>query len=643
MARGKHKAKSANRRRAQAQSVIEQLRAELESERQLLADVAEAREEARQARSRVHDETVDLVESSRPQVERLESEIEYLKDVLVRLRGEQHAVKQAWGKYVEHCVSVSPGRSHTERVEAFVASLQGAPMVYMQGATTSGLDTEQYLNLQRSRKERATVPDDPEVRAKNLAVISEWFPPDLWRRLNEARLVNEDGEIIHDPEDLSDEQGQVLLDVVEVAGKMRRSAPPVVDPDCLSIWGPGPLVRRSWRNNATMTRLGVDDAPQPTRAEQHDGKAPTLPLPSLSSKGRTLVAGMHPSEVVDTWRHALRTREAVTKAVAGDASPLMSMPHHSRPSQGVVLQHLYSLSALGEWVRAGQGLSTEAAVATGLTSAAAYWLPAGQTSSFADSDPVDEEAKAEMLMPFPQVFLAFAEPLVLEPSGPLDSHLATAVRAMSLSARSSKKSLSSSAGSILHEVRRNIAGGEIPFVEDILAQRGAKVEGVLLLSDDLSRPTDEFAWCLSLGSDYGESLGRIAVPARRSLTAHSDLIENLTAVVAWANWHEPDSLTEIPLGMKPDDVDRIIKSDDFKNDAQRAGAGVRVIDAVRTSRGGTRAKTGEGRHVDPHIRRGHWRKQRHGPGRSKIKMVRISPTLVNAHMGDIGPRVYRLQ
>lgn len=643
MARGKHKAKSANRRRSQAQSTIEQLQAELASERQLLADVAETREEAQQARARISDETAELLESSRPYVDRLEDEIGYLKDVLVRMRGEGREVKRAWGKYVEHCVAISPGRSHVERVESFFASMRGEPMVFLDNNEKPSLDTEQYLHLQRSRGQRTSVPDDPESQTKNLAVISEWFTPDLWRRLNAVGLVNEDGEIIHEPEDMSEEQGQVLLDMAEVAGKIRRSTAPTLDPDCLSIWGPGPLVRRGRHNNVTMTRLGAGGEPRHLPPTQREGQVPNLPLPSLSSKGRALIADMDPSEVVGQWRHALRTRQAVTKAVAGDASPFMAMSPHSRPSQGVVLQHLHSLSALGEWVRAGRGLRTESVVATGLTSAAAYWLPAGQAASFADSDPVDDEARAEMLLPFPQVFLAFAEPLVLEPSGPLDPHLAAAVRAMSLCARSSRES-GYSAGSTLYDVRQNIEGGEIPFVEDILAQRGAKVEGVLLLSDDLSRPADEFAWCLSLSSDYGESIGRIVVPARRSTTAHSDLIDNLTAVVAWANWHEPDNYTEIPLGMKPEDVDRVIGSDDFKNDAQRAGAGVRVIDAVRTSRGGTRSKVSDGsRHVDPHIRRGHWRKQRHGPGRTKIKMVRISPTLVNAHLGDIGPRVYRLQ
>ena len=40
--------------------------------------------------------------------------------------------------------------------------------------------------------------------------------------------------------------------------------------------------------------------------------------------------------------------------------------------------------------------------------------------------------------------------------------------------------------------------------------------------------------------------------------------------------------------------------------------------------------------------RGHWRRQRHGPGKVEVKRVRIAPALVNAARGPLAPRVYRL-
>lgn len=43
------------------------------------------------------------------------------------------------------------------------------------------------------------------------------------------------------------------------------------------------------------------------------------------------------------------------------------------------------------------------------------------------------------------------------------------------------------------------------------------------------------------------------------------------------------------------------------------------------------------------MRRGHWRRQRHGAGRSLTKMVRVAPTVVGATRAvDIAPRVYTL-
>lgn len=640
MVRGKQKAKAANKRRAQAESTIAQLKSELDSEMQLIADVAEAKEEAQQTKARFREETSDLLASSRPHVERLEDEVDYLTEVLVAMRGSDKGVRDAWGKYVQHGVNASPGDTHVERVEAFFASFQGNSMVFMDSNSKTSLSREQYLRLQRAKGERAEVSEDPESKAALLSLTSRWFRPDLRNRLHQVGLVTESGNVIAEPEDPNGEQVDALEEMAEVIEKIRDSTASVIDPDRLPVWGPGPLVKRGHDTAATLAHLGASDNAYP--AVSGRGSLPSLPLPSISSRTRSAIATMEPGEVIDAWKPALRTRHAVTKTLAGAVSPFMPMPPHSRPSQGVVFQHLYSLSALGDWARLGRGHRAETLAATGLTSAAAYWLPTGQTASFADSDPVDEEAKAEMSLPFPQVFLAFAEPLELEPTTPLDPHTASAVRAMSLCAMSARKGWYSALAT-LQEVQRNVEGGELTLTEDIIAQKGAKVEGILLLSDDLSRPVDEFAWCLSLASDYGESIGRVVVPARRSATAHKDLIDNLTAVVSWANWHEPDSYTEIPLGMKPDDVADFINSEDFKNDAQRAGAGVRVIDTERTSRGGGKSKTG-GRHVDPHIRRGHWRKQRHGQGLSKIKMVRISPTLVNAHRGDAeGARVYRIR
>ena len=62
---------------------------------------------------------------------------------------------------------------------------------------------------------------------------------------------------------------------------------------------------------------------------------------------------------------------------------------------------------------------------------------------------------------------------------------------------------------------------------------------------------------------------------------------------------------------------------------------------ARTNRS---ASTGEstGKTVAPHVRRGHWRRQRYGERNTQIRRIRIAPLLVNAHRGDVANQVYRL-
>lgn len=638
MARGKNKARTANRKRAQAESTIAQLKEELASEMQLIEDVAEAQREAQQARTSIRNETEGLVEVSQPKEERLRDEIAYLQETLTALRGSRRELAKAWDRYSDHLIGKMPGSTGTERLEAFFRLLTGNEMLYS-GDEAPRLSVEKMLSLQQARGERGASRSEEDLSG-GIDLVRRFLRPRLSRRLGEAGL---DEGPLPSQAVWSEEQRHLLEDeVFPVARKIWESSSPTLDLDCMPVWGAGPLVRREGAESSLLERLGA----RGVNPALHGGDAevPPLPLPSLSARTRSAVALLGPDRVVEAWRSSLRTRQALVKALTGEVSPFIARPAHARPSQGAVLQHLYSLSALGEWLRREGEDPGVALAATGLTAAATYWLPAGQTASFADSDPVDEIAQEEMTLPFPQVFLAFAEPLVLEATEPLDQSLASAVDVMSVVAREAR-TRREMASRVLRHSLHGIPGKELPYIEDAIAQIGARVEGVLLLSDDLGRPLDEFAWCLSLDSKYGESIGRIVVPARRSATAHRDLITNLLAVTAWANWHSPDSRTEVPLGMKPDDVEGLIHSRDFQNDARRAGAGVRVIDTVRTRRGGIREKASQGdRHVDPHIRRGHWRRQRHGKGLSMVRMVRISPVLVNAHLGEVeGPRVYRIK
>ena len=78
-----------------------------------------------------------------------------------------------------------------------------------------------------------------------------------------------------------------------------------------------------------------------------------------------------------------------------------------------------------------------------------------------------------------------------------------------------------------------------------------------------------------------------------------------------------------------------------RRDADRHGADVHVLNVARTV-GHARSAEPTGKTVAPHVRRGHWRRQRYGEGNAQVRRIRIAPLLVNAHLGDMAERVYRL-
>lgn len=251
-----------------------------------------------------------------------------------------------------------------------------------------------------------------------------------------------------------------------------------------------------------------------------------------------------------------------------------------------------------------------------------------------------------MVLPFPNVFLAFAEPLLLEPSATPTPAEVDRWKSLSQVTHDALRANESLGDLIASRSRADLSDMSAPGLDEMLTSFGAQVEGVLLLSDSLGRPDDLFAWCFTIRGAYGASLGRFVVPASRSVNQYRDVVDNLTAVVAWAQWHEPDVTTEVPPGMAAADVDAVVSAPSFKRDAKRAGAGIRVVNVGATYRSGKTRRAGEDEpagHVSPHIRRAHWRRQRFGPGLGESKRIRIAPVLVNAHRGDIAPRVYRLR
>lgn len=327
--------------------------------------------------------------------------------------------------------------------------------------------------------------------------------------------------------------------------------------------------------------------------------------------------------------------------------PFARLSPYPHPGQALASQNMYTLAAFSHWFNAEANGSVGKA-AIGLTAAASYWLPAGQTASFAESEPLDESDRAELTLPFPQVFLAFAEPLLLEPRS--DPEPADEAYFLGLSATAHDALKDDVSVRDLLEARDRDRGEHewrVVDLDEMIAKFGAQIEGVLLLADSIGRPDDFFAWCLTIPGSYGANLGRFVLPALRSKTDYREVLDNLTAVVAWAHWHEPDASTDIPLGIPHEDAEGIISTSEFRREARRSGAGIRVIDVGATHRraASIRSVVSNEREtpITPHIRRGHWRRQRFGSRLEQTKRIRIAPVLVNAHRGDVAPRVYRLR
>jgi hypothetical protein len=145
------------------------------------------------------------------------------------------------------------------------------------------------------------------------------------------------------------------------------------------------------------------------------------------------------------------------------------------------------------------------------------------------------------------------------------------------------------------------------------------------------------AWCLAISDPHtGRILARTTQAADRSHSVYADIINNLIAVLGWAEWHQPPGAAADRLSP------RAVTQPGLHREHGRDN--VHILNAGRSATWtGTGNPTAAGSgHVRPHRRRGHWRRQHHGPGNQLIKWIRINPTIVNAAAGPLPPQIYRL-
>jgi hypothetical protein len=656
MARGKHKVGAEGRRISHLNATVDQLRTELAMEQEALSEAERALAIVDQLKGDVAAQSAAIADEIAPYAGSLRREVDFLRSVFADASGRHSRIHDAWDRYSNAAIDMSPGSTGLEKIEA-LSNVLGLPgwMNTVDSAEGKDWSTEQITRLQRARSERRNVSSDAARRATTfnldlLLDLSGLARPSFRQQLLDQGVVligEDDGHHVANLDHLSPEQKSLLEEANETAARIWASRSSDFDANAIHAWGSGAVLITDGEHGEALTALGATSGLAVMEAADIARDAIDAPLASMPATRRRSIATLPADNVLVAWRSLFVARRRIADNLGLSTHPFASIPTHPFPSQGLAAQNTYATAAFSGWLHDNNG-NAYAETAVGLTAAATYWLPAGQTASFAESDPLDETDRAELVLPFPQVFLAFAEPLALDPveapapEGPETWRLLSEITHDASRDNQDLMSVIQAHLRSPHDDR-----WFAPPLEAAIAQLGAQVEGLLLLADSFGRPEDLFAWCISVPALYGSTLGRFVVPASRSTTAYRDAVDNLTAVVAWAQWHEPDDDTAAPFGISPVDFESLVTSKDFRRNGRRSGAGVRVVDVGATHRPASPSITSSDGssefHVSPHIRRGHWRRQRYGTGLEQIKRIRIAPVLVNAHRGDVAPRVYRLR
>lgn len=660
MARGKHAARKHNRDSKQLARLLDEARAELAAEqdrlRQAEADAAEV-DALEQQLGRARRERDHAVAG---EVTRLTRELEVMTTLLRESQVFDEQIHQEWARVSDAVVTRLGGG-----LDGYEQFMQIAFTGGYIRAGSPGLDHLGSLGVQRVQKMQGirrsiTATSDKKATARYLDAC---LRRRHYRTLHE--LLDADGDLASTA---NEQDRKLLTELDRRLDRLDRAGPADVHPDTVHAWHPMLWLQTVPIGGHRATELlGATHPPDPRiRTEPLPNPVPE-PTPEMTAARRSMLASSDPEQLLQAWQQPLHRSAAVTAASGRIPHPFAEPPRYPRPGDAVSIKHWYSMAALGHWSRlhdtvtdqhpdpdvdadrmavARAELPDAAALAVGLAAATPFWLPSGQTAAYVDSEPLPEADSAEVRLPFPQVLLVLAEPLQLPPlpGFTIDADLDHVLHELdnAVLARHREKQDTTFGQTVMKVVDTKI-WDTVPELGAAISARGALVEAVLLLGDSLGRPEDLFGWCLAVPAATGGVLGRWIVPARRSHTEFAHQIMNLAAVAAWADWHSPDRELDIPAGLSNKQLNQLLVSSDFKRLEQRGGAGaVRVLNVKRTTGESAASNDAQPRTVAPHVRRGHWRRQHHGPQRQLVKRVRIAPVLVNAGRSDIAPRVYRL-
>ncbi|MGI5165626.1 hypothetical protein ACQEU3_14820 [Spirillospora sp. CA-253888] len=656
MARGKHKRTKASKDAHRLAQEFGLLTAELETERIKLAQAEQRVREVEELRAELEQTVAERDANVAPTVARLKGQNTILSEVLADASKHREAIQDAWDEVCDDLTDRLGGGA--EGHENLVLLVAGRHPV-LTDTHQRGMPLEQVQRLQMVRGQRRSFREAKPLDAHASSMVplrKRWREIYQQTDLLDLPASERETHILA----LSKELQPQVREADSVSTALLNSTVTATSLDAIHYWHP--------------SRSIMLDLEEPNRAEIVDQLgacgASLLPGPSslatvgaptpiLTYAGRSGIAAGAVEDFHQACAGDLERDVTLIRAADRLTAPWQPLPAFPAPGDAIALRYWYKVAALGSWSQYSDYLETDAEeaqvpstqsardamaqAAVGLASAVPFWLPSGQAYGYADSEPLRAQDLEEIRLPFPQVFVAAADPLRLPAVDEPDAETQAMLGELDAVVMESLRKQGEQWTVLTHQdapLDYNL-WNKVPPLSCMLTVRGARVEGLLLLGDTMGRLSDDFAWCLAIPSDAGGVHARVVVPAKRSRTAWSSVVENFAAACAWADWHEADSgLGEIASARE---ARQAAGMPSFRKLYGRGGAGgVRVLNVKRTG-GDARAKSAPtGRTLAPHVRRGHWRRQHHGPEGSLIKRVRIAPVLVNASKGDLAPRVYRL-
>ena len=634
MARGKHSRAKARRDGAELALAIEEAEAELAREKTLLEESRGRMEYIKELRGRLATATAQRDAAVATVAEQLAEQAAALTKAAELAEQHHQKVQHAWSRYTINLVNRIGGGYEGQE---FLWRLLSGQDTVVRDDTLRHMNLGHIQQLQRARGQRTLLREVKSATGK--------FPP---RRAWRMALAAANGK--KDP-DSSHRQGEAERALARTAAATVAAT----DIDALDAWHPLQISVLDFDDDPRpilWERLGAVGSAAPLLADRtadHAAVDPTEPAPALEAAVRERIAARGAEHCAVLWTDSLG-RSADRTRSSRIAAPWAAAPPFPLPRDAATLRHWYTLAAHGAWSRycdyvdddhpeAAEARDAFGIVSVGLHAAAAFWLPAGQTHGYADSEPLRPDDLEDLRLPYPQVLLTLADPLHLAPTATPTPDEQTILNELDHLIDVLHHDPATTLGDLEGRIDPLGLWNHWPTAGRLLELRGAHIEALLLLADSLGRPCDTFAWCLAIPTRAGRCLLRLTVPASRAATSWSAIIDNLAAVCAWADWHQPDyhpSQHGASSAAPPPGHGR----------ATPGGDNVHVLNITRTERT-TRIATSSdpARTLAPHVRRGHWRRHRHGPGLSLVKRIRVAPVLVNATRTAptaLAPRVYRL-